>query len=163
MKKFTHPMMDVAFTAERGVQDELERESAGDVLTILISYCVMFAYIALGKLTHIDAHRRTHTHIDAHRRTHTVTHINAHFDTHTDTLMHTHRHIDGTVYNGIPGHPSSSPVRQLGLEWKFILGNKGVFHNVVLIQTMKTGLPDVKVGEGEVRDEGKGKEGMTWF
>lgn len=48
MKNYSHPMMDIAFTAERGVQDELERESEGDVLTILISYCVMFAYISLA-------------------------------------------------------------------------------------------------------------------
>lgn len=48
MKNYTHPMMDIAFTAERGVQDELERESKGDIITILISYCVMFAYISLA-------------------------------------------------------------------------------------------------------------------
>lgn len=41
-------MMDIAFSGERAVQDELTRESEGDILTILISYCIMFAYIALG-------------------------------------------------------------------------------------------------------------------
>ncbi|XP_045596555.1 NPC intracellular cholesterol transporter 1 isoform X1 [Procambarus clarkii] len=48
MKNYTHPMMDIAFSAERAIQDELKRESEGDVLTILISYCIMFAYIALA-------------------------------------------------------------------------------------------------------------------
>lgn len=48
MKNYSHPMMDIAFSAERAIQDELERESEGDVITILISYCIMFAYIALA-------------------------------------------------------------------------------------------------------------------
>ncbi|XP_050702417.1 NPC intracellular cholesterol transporter 1-like isoform X2 [Eriocheir sinensis] len=48
MKNFSHPLMDVAFSAERAVNDELMRESKGDVYTVLISYCVMFAYIALA-------------------------------------------------------------------------------------------------------------------
>ncbi|XP_022916873.2 NPC intracellular cholesterol transporter 1 isoform X2 [Onthophagus taurus] len=44
--------MDVAFTSERSIEDELDRESKSDVLTILISYVIMFAYIAvsLGQL-----------------------------------------------------------------------------------------------------------------
>ena len=49
MKNFSHPMMDIAFSAERGIQDELQRESEGDVYTILISYVIMFVYIAIGK------------------------------------------------------------------------------------------------------------------
>ncbi|XP_042228595.1 NPC intracellular cholesterol transporter 1-like [Homarus americanus] len=48
MKNFSHPMMDIAYTAERAIQDELKRESEGDIITILISYCIMFAYIALA-------------------------------------------------------------------------------------------------------------------
>ncbi|XP_071519627.1 NPC intracellular cholesterol transporter 1-like [Panulirus ornatus] len=48
MKNYSNPMMDIAFTGERAVQDELTRESEGDVITILISYCIMFAYIALA-------------------------------------------------------------------------------------------------------------------
>ncbi|XP_039275354.1 NPC intracellular cholesterol transporter 1 isoform X4 [Nilaparvata lugens] len=40
--------MDVAFTSERSIEDELDRESKSDILTILISYLIMFAYIALS-------------------------------------------------------------------------------------------------------------------
>jgi len=45
--------MDVAYNAERSIEDELDRESTSDVLTILISYLIMFAYIAisLGQIT----------------------------------------------------------------------------------------------------------------
>lgn len=45
MANYSHPLLDVAYSAERAVQDELERESQGDVFTILISYMLMFAYI----------------------------------------------------------------------------------------------------------------------
>lgn len=37
--------MDVAYYSERSVEDELDRESHSDVLTIAISYLVMFVYI----------------------------------------------------------------------------------------------------------------------
>ncbi|XP_066601726.1 NPC intracellular cholesterol transporter 1 isoform X2 [Prorops nasuta] len=40
--------MDVAFTSERSIEDELNRESESDVLTILVSYIIMFAYIAIS-------------------------------------------------------------------------------------------------------------------
>ncbi|CAG9859649.1 unnamed protein product [Phyllotreta striolata] len=40
--------MDVAFTSERSIEDELDRESQSDVVTILISYMIMFAYIAIS-------------------------------------------------------------------------------------------------------------------
>ena len=33
---------------QRSIQDELNRESRSDVVTILISYMIMFAYIAVG-------------------------------------------------------------------------------------------------------------------
>ena len=49
MKNYSHPMMDIAYTSERSVQDEVKRMSEGDVITIFISYTIMFAYIALGK------------------------------------------------------------------------------------------------------------------
>ncbi|KAF5295230.1 hypothetical protein FQR65_LT10514 [Abscondita terminalis] len=42
------PYMDVAFTSERSIEDELDRESQSDVITILISYIIMFAYIAIS-------------------------------------------------------------------------------------------------------------------
>ncbi|KRG00412.1 uncharacterized protein Dwil_GK26859 [Drosophila willistoni] len=40
--------MDIAFTAERSIEDELNRESQSDVLTILVSYIIMFMYIAIS-------------------------------------------------------------------------------------------------------------------
>ncbi|RZF39227.1 hypothetical protein LSTR_LSTR010321 [Laodelphax striatellus] len=47
--KYEKPdFMDVAFTSERSIEDELDRESKSDILTILISYLIMFAYIALS-------------------------------------------------------------------------------------------------------------------
>ncbi|KAG0727530.1 NPC intracellular cholesterol transporter 1 [Chionoecetes opilio] len=40
--------MDLAFNAERGIEDELKRESENDVVTIFVSYLIMFAYITLS-------------------------------------------------------------------------------------------------------------------
>ena len=40
--------LTVAFTSERSMQDEIDRASKGDVVTILLSYLLMFVYIALG-------------------------------------------------------------------------------------------------------------------
>jgi len=37
--------LTLAFSAESSVQEELKRESTAGVVTILISYIVMFAYI----------------------------------------------------------------------------------------------------------------------
>ncbi|CAB3230588.1 unnamed protein product [Arctia plantaginis] len=57
MKNYTEtqmpPYMDIAYTSERSIEDELERESQSDVSTILVSYVIMFAYIAisLGRFT----------------------------------------------------------------------------------------------------------------
>ncbi|KAJ9578621.1 hypothetical protein L9F63_005111, partial [Diploptera punctata] len=44
--------MSVAFSSERSIQDELERESEAEVATVVISYAVMFIYIsvALGRI-----------------------------------------------------------------------------------------------------------------
>ncbi|KAL5014594.1 hypothetical protein ScPMuIL_008864 [Solemya velum] len=51
IRNFSSPNMTIAYMAERSIQDELDRESQSDVVTILISYMIMFAYIsiALGK------------------------------------------------------------------------------------------------------------------
>ena len=48
-----HPHMEVAFYSERSIEDELKRESSGDVTTIAISYLIMFFYvtISLGTFT----------------------------------------------------------------------------------------------------------------
>ena len=45
--------MDVAFTAERAIEDELNRETYMDVAIIALSYILMFAYItfSLGRIT----------------------------------------------------------------------------------------------------------------
>ncbi|XP_017474747.1 PREDICTED: Niemann-Pick C1 protein [Rhagoletis zephyria] len=49
--------MDIAFTSERSIEDELNRESQSDVMTILVSYLIMFAYIAIS-LGHVQEIRR---------------------------------------------------------------------------------------------------------
>lgn len=41
-------MMDIAFRSERSIEDELERMSKSDVPTVIISYVIMFLYIALA-------------------------------------------------------------------------------------------------------------------
>ncbi|KAF5305092.1 hypothetical protein FQA39_LY09354 [Lamprigera yunnana] len=48
-------IMDIAFTSERSIEDELVRLSEGEVLTTVISYLVMFAYIiiTLGRIRSI--------------------------------------------------------------------------------------------------------------
>ena len=51
MKEFTsknNDHMDIAFMSERSPEDELERETYGDILTISLSYLFMFAYISLS-------------------------------------------------------------------------------------------------------------------
>ncbi|XP_013179899.1 PREDICTED: Niemann-Pick C1 protein isoform X3 [Papilio xuthus] len=57
MKNYTEnempEYMDIAYTSERSIEDELDRESQSDISTILVSYFIMFAYIAisLGRFT----------------------------------------------------------------------------------------------------------------
>lgn len=53
MKNFSHPDIEISFKAERSIEDEINRESQSDILTILVSYIIMFAYIAvsLGHVT----------------------------------------------------------------------------------------------------------------
>ncbi|KAM9322799.1 NPC intracellular cholesterol transporter 1 [Pholidichthys leucotaenia] len=48
MKNFSHPNLTVSFTAERSVEDEINRESNSDIRTITISYAIMFVYISLA-------------------------------------------------------------------------------------------------------------------
>ncbi|XP_013786239.1 Niemann-Pick C1 protein-like [Limulus polyphemus] len=48
MKNFSSPNMTVAFKAERSIQDELERGSHSDIITIATSYIIMVAYIAIA-------------------------------------------------------------------------------------------------------------------
>ena len=58
MKNFTSDPenmkhFDIAFNSERSIEDELERETSGDILTIAVSYLIMFFYItfSLGQVT----------------------------------------------------------------------------------------------------------------
>ena len=48
--------LDIAFKSERSIEDELNRGSKSDISTILVSYLLMFAYIAvsLGHVEHIS-------------------------------------------------------------------------------------------------------------
>lgn len=46
--------MEVAFSAERSIQDEIERESYGEISTIVISYVVMFVYITVALMYGLD-------------------------------------------------------------------------------------------------------------
>ena len=48
--------LTISYSAERAIQDELDRESDTDIFTILASYLIMFAYItiALGQFKSCD-------------------------------------------------------------------------------------------------------------
>ena len=45
--------MDVAYNSERSIEDELDRETYGDIMTIAVSYIFMFIYItfSLGRIS----------------------------------------------------------------------------------------------------------------
>lgn len=49
--------LDVAFSAERSVQDQLEEESKSEFKTITLSYLIMFLYvsIALGRVKNLTS------------------------------------------------------------------------------------------------------------
>ena len=48
LKNYSSPNFTLAYTSERSIQDEIDRESLGDVYTIIISYLVMFVYVTLA-------------------------------------------------------------------------------------------------------------------
>ena len=48
MLEYSNPSLDIAFRSERSIEDELERMSKSDVPTIIVSYVIMFIYIALA-------------------------------------------------------------------------------------------------------------------
>lgn len=58
LKNYTsnNPNVSIAYSAERSVEDEIDRESNSDIVTILISYLLMFAYstIMLGQFISVD-------------------------------------------------------------------------------------------------------------
>ncbi|KAL5713817.1 NPC intracellular cholesterol transporter 1 [Ranunculus cassubicifolius] len=49
--------LTLSFSSESSIQEELKRESTADAITIIISYCLMFAYISmtLGDVPHISS------------------------------------------------------------------------------------------------------------
>jgi Niemann-Pick C1 protein len=55
MKTYQSKWFDVSYRAERSIEDEIERESKSDIKTVLISYLIMFLYIAiaLGRIRNI--------------------------------------------------------------------------------------------------------------
>ncbi|XP_041659229.1 NPC intracellular cholesterol transporter 1 [Cheilinus undulatus] len=57
MKNYSNPNLTIAFSAERSIEDEIDRESDSDISTIVISYAIMFIYISLA-LGHIHSFRR---------------------------------------------------------------------------------------------------------
>lgn len=54
MKNYKNPNLTISFTAERSIEDELNRESNSDISTVVISYAVMFLYISIA-LGHIQS------------------------------------------------------------------------------------------------------------
>ncbi|KAH9496665.1 NPC intracellular cholesterol transporter 1, partial [Bulinus truncatus] len=58
MKNYTaeHTHIHIAFSSERSIEDEIDRESESDIMTILLSYLIMFGYITLtlGQYTSIS-------------------------------------------------------------------------------------------------------------
>lgn len=48
MTNYSHPLMDIAYSAERSVADQLERMSHADLHVVIISYIIMFVYIAVA-------------------------------------------------------------------------------------------------------------------
>ncbi|KFP51725.1 Niemann-Pick C1 protein, partial [Cathartes aura] len=57
LKSYDNPNLTISFSAERSIEDEINRESNSDIGTVLISYMVMFVYISIA-LGHIQSCRR---------------------------------------------------------------------------------------------------------
>ncbi|XP_066435716.1 NPC intracellular cholesterol transporter 1 [Eleutherodactylus coqui] len=57
VKNYNNTNLSIAFSTERSIEDEINRESASDVTTVLISYALMFVYIslALGNIGHCSS------------------------------------------------------------------------------------------------------------
>uniref|UniRef100_A0A8B9FK57 NPC intracellular cholesterol transporter 1 n=1 Tax=Amazona collaria TaxID=241587 RepID=A0A8B9FK57_9PSIT len=54
---YDNPNLTISFSAERSIEDEIDRESNSDIGIVLISYTVMFVYISMA-LGHIQSCRR---------------------------------------------------------------------------------------------------------
>lgn len=48
LKTFQSDKMEIAFNAERGIQDAIEELSESESTTVVISYSVMFIYVAIA-------------------------------------------------------------------------------------------------------------------
>ncbi|KAH0617771.1 hypothetical protein JD844_016346 [Phrynosoma platyrhinos] len=57
VKNYSNPNLTISFTAERSIEDEINRESNSDASTVVISYIVMFVYISIA-LGHIKSAAR---------------------------------------------------------------------------------------------------------
>lgn len=57
MRNYQNPNLTISFSAERSIEDEINRESDSDICTVVISYAVMFLYISIA-LGHIRSCRR---------------------------------------------------------------------------------------------------------
>ncbi|EHH58808.1 Niemann-Pick C1 protein [Macaca fascicularis] len=57
VRNYKNPNLTISFSAERSIEDELNRESDSDIFTVVISYAIMFLYISLA-LGHIKSCRR---------------------------------------------------------------------------------------------------------
>ncbi|BFZ21461.1 hypothetical protein BsWGS_24500 [Bradybaena similaris] len=59
MKNYTaeHPHINIAFSSERSIEDEIDRQSQSDIITILCSYLIMFAYITICLGQYSNPHR----------------------------------------------------------------------------------------------------------
>ncbi|KXJ81281.1 hypothetical protein RP20_CCG020355 [Aedes albopictus] len=55
MEQYRNPLMDIAYTAERSIEDGIDAMSEAEMFTVIISYVVMFVYItiSLGKISGI--------------------------------------------------------------------------------------------------------------
>lgn len=57
IQSYSNPNLTIAYSSERSIQDEIDRESNSDLSTIVLSYAIMFIYISLA-LGHIHSCRR---------------------------------------------------------------------------------------------------------
>ncbi|KAF4788828.1 Niemann-Pick C1 protein [Turdus rufiventris] len=57
LKNYNNSNLTISFSAERSIEDEINRESNSDISVVLISYIVMFLYISIA-LGHIQSCRR---------------------------------------------------------------------------------------------------------
>ncbi|XP_038664466.1 NPC intracellular cholesterol transporter 1 [Scyliorhinus canicula] len=54
LKNYNESNLTIAFSAERSIEDEINRESNSDINTIIISYAIMFLYISIS-LGHVKS------------------------------------------------------------------------------------------------------------